>query len=127
TNCYTLMRQWGGELLSDDASRATFAAPQNVAALDWIAGLIRDRLVPNPQDFDAWIGFRQGRVGVVFEGIYMLPDLAKQADLGWAAAPVPLLGQKPAAWGDSHGLVIRKDLDPAHLAAARKLIKYLSD
>jgi multiple sugar transport system substrate-binding protein len=121
------MRQWGGELFNGEANGATFASSRNVEALDWIAGLIREGLVPSPQDFDAWIGFRQGRVGIVFEGVYMLPDLVKQTDLDWAAAPVPLLGAQRAAWADSHSLVLRKDLDAAHLAAAKKFIKYLSD
>ena len=127
TNCYTAMRQFGGELFSADGSEPTFASPANVAGLDFCAGLIRDGLVPSPQEFDAWTGFRQGRVAMVFEGIYMLPDLQKQADLDWAPAPVPLLGEKPAAWADSHGLAIRKDLSGPRLAAARRLIKYLSD
>src|SRR5262249_31904146 len=65
--------------------------------------------------------------GIVFEGIYMLPDLEKQTDLDWAAAPVPLLGEEHAAWADSHSLVLRQDLDAPHLAAAKKFIKYLSD
>jgi multiple sugar transport system substrate-binding protein len=127
TNCYTIMRQDGGELLSPDLARSTFASPANVEALGWCAGLIRDGLVPNPQDFEAWIGFRQGRVGIVFEGIYMLPDLQRQKDLDWAAAPLPVLGKSPAAWADSHSMCLRKDLDEKHLAASKRLIKYLSD
>jgi multiple sugar transport system substrate-binding protein len=121
------MQQFGGDLFSADGNEPTFASPANVAGLDFFARLIRDGLVPSPQDFDAWTGFRQGRVAIVFEGIYMLPDLLKQADLDWAAAPVPLLGEKPAAWADSHGLAIRKDLSGPRLAAARRLVKYLSD
>jgi len=127
TNCYTAMRQFGGELFSADGQTPTFASPPNIAGLNFFADLIRDKLVPSPQDFDAWTGFRQGRVAMVFEGIYMLPDLLKQADLDWAAAPVPLLGEQPAAWADSHGLAIRNHLSGPRLAAARRLVKYLSD
>src|SRR5439155_13503719 len=68
TNCYTIMRQWGGEIFDSGLTRPTFASPPNVSALDWCASLVRDGLVPSPQDFDAWIGFRQGRVAVAFEG-----------------------------------------------------------
>jgi multiple sugar transport system substrate-binding protein len=127
TNCYTAMRQFGGELFSADGSQPTFPSPANVAGLDFFASLIRDGMVPSPQDFDAWTAFRQGRVAMVFEGIYMLPDLLKQSDLDWAAAPVPTLGEHPAAWADSHGLAMRNDLASPRLAAARRFVKYLSD
>jgi multiple sugar transport system substrate-binding protein len=127
TNCYTIMRQWGGEVFDPDFTRPTFASPPNAAALVWCATLIREGLVPNPQNFDAWIGFRQGRVAVAFEGIYMLPDVQKQKDLDWGAAPLPVLGSEPAAWADSHVLVMRKDLAGKELAAAKQFIRYLSD
>jgi multiple sugar transport system substrate-binding protein len=126
-NCYALMKQFGGNLFDEGGSQATFAAPGNVEALSWAASLVRDGLAPGPQDFDSWIGFRQGRVGVVFHGIFMLPELKRQQDLDWGAAPMPVLGERPATWGDSHSLVLRKDLDEKHLAAAKRFIKFLSD
>jgi multiple sugar transport system substrate-binding protein len=127
TNCYAVMRQFGGELFDDVNGTPTFASPANVEGLDFCARLVSGGLAPSPQGFESWTGFRQGRVAMVFEGIYMLPDLQKQADLDWAAAPVPVLGRHPAAWADSHGLAIRKGLAGARLAGARRLIKYLSD
>jgi multiple sugar transport system substrate-binding protein len=127
TNVYTMMRQWGGELFKDHNSIATFDAEPNVEALAWCRKLVADGLVPSPENFDSWIGFRQGRVGIAFEGIYMLSDLKKQKDLDWGAAPLPLLGKQRAAWADSHTMCLRKDLDEAHTKAGRRLIKYLSD
>ncbi len=126
-NVYSIMRQFGGQLFDQRLSRATFADERNVAALDWCAGLVRDGLVPGPQDFDAWIGFRQGSIGMAHQGIFMLPDLEKQKDLDWGAAPLPLLGEHAATWADAHSLCLRKDLDAPRVAAAKRLIKFLSD
>lgn len=132
TNVYTLIRQFGGDLFArdddGDAPRETLAAPANVAALRFAADLIRERRVaPSPADFDSFIGFRQGKVGIVFEGIYMLPELRRQADLDFAAAPLPTLGDRPAAWANSHNLCLSPDLAGRDLEAARRFVVYLSD
>ena len=130
TNMYALIRQFGGQLFDAGLTRSTFAAPANVEALAFAADLVTRGLVPGPQTVaspDAWVMFRQGRVGVAWEGIYTLPDVRRQADLHWGAAPMPVLGSRPATWGESHGLVTRNDLEGRQLEAARRFIKFLSD
>lgn len=127
TNVYTLMRQFGGEIFDEEVTRTVINSPENVAALEFAVSLIDRNLAPAPEAFDSWIGFRQGRVGIAFEGIYMLPDLAKQPDLDWAAAPLPLLGDTPAAWGASHNLCLRADLDDREVEASWRFIQFLSD
>ncbi len=57
----------------------------------------------------------------------MLPDLEKQKDLDWGAAPLPVIGANPAAWADAHSLCLRKDLDAGRVAAAKRFIRFLSD
>ncbi|HEV2473002.1 MAG TPA: extracellular solute-binding protein, partial [Chthonomonadales bacterium] len=84
-------------------------------------------VAPTPENFDAWIGFRQGRVGMVFEGIYMLADLRNQAGLDYGGAPVPLLGPHPAVWTGSHNLCLRADLKGKQLWAAWRFIRFLSN
>lgn len=130
TNLFAILKQFEGHLFNDEMTRAMFDAPQNVEALAWASSLVRDRLVPGPQSVgsgDSLIMFRQGRVGMVFEGIYVLPDVRRQADLDWGAAPLPLLGSQRATWGESHSLVMRHDLSGRRLNAARRFIKFLSD
>lgn len=127
TNLYAILRQFGGQLFNSTLTRATFAAPQNVQALAWGSDLVRQGLVPGPQSADSWVMFMQGRVGIAFEGIYVLPDVRKQAGLDWGAAPLPLLGSERATWGESHSLVMRNDLDSRQLDAAKRFIKFLSD
>ncbi len=128
SNIYTLMRQFGGEFFTPDYSRCILNNPQNVAALQFCVDLIRKyQVAPPPENFDAWIGFRQGRVGMAFEGIYMLADLQKQTDLDFGGAPVPQFGPHPAVWTGSHNLCLRADLKGRQLDAAWRFLKFLSD
>lgn len=127
TNLYAILSQFGGQLFNSNLTRATFAAPQNVEGLAWASDLVRKGLAPGPQNADSWALFRQGRVGIAFEGIYVLPDVRKQAGLDWGAAPLPLLGSQRGTWGESHSLVMRNDLEGAPLGAAKQFIKFLSD
>lgn len=128
SNAYTIMRQYGGEFFSPDYKKCNVNQPENIEAMQFCSDLIRKyHYAPSPENFDAWIGFRQGNVGMVFEGIYMLADLQKQKDLDFAGAPVPLIGRHPATWADSHTLCLRSDLKGKELAAAWKFEKFLSD
>jgi multiple sugar transport system substrate-binding protein len=128
SNVYTVMRQFGGPFFTPDHSRCLLNDPRNVAALQFCCDLIRRyRVAPPPENFDAWIGFRQGKVGMAFEGIYMLDDLRKQHDLDYGGAPVPLLGAERAVWAGSHNLCLRADLKGPELQAAWRFLKFLSD
>src|SRR5690606_772075 len=101
-----IMAQFGGKAVSDDGQRCLLDQPANIAALEFCASLIRDGYAPRPENFDAWIGFRQGRVALAFDGIYLLSDLEKQPELDFGGAPLPVLGKEPATWADSHGLCL---------------------
>jgi multiple sugar transport system substrate-binding protein len=128
TNVYTLFRQWGGDIFNADGTRCTINSPECVAALQFGTDLIhKEHFAPSPASFGAFIGFRQGKVGMVFEGIYMLPELQRQTDLDWAAAPVPTLGSRPATWCNSHNLCIRSDASGKELEASKRFVQYLSD
>jgi len=128
TNVFTVIRQFGGSIFSEDDARCTLTEPATVAGLQFCVDLIHKlRVAPTPAAMNPFIGFRQGKVGMVFEGIYMLPELQRQTDLDWAAAPLPQLGETKAAWGNSHNLCISADAEGARLEACKRFVKYLSD
>lgn len=127
TCAYTFLRQFGGSPFNEDYTRCTLTRKENVEALTWCRKLIEDGLCPSPENFDSWIGFRQGRVGMVFEGIYMLADLQKQKDLEFGGAPVPQVGTEKAVWADSHNLCLKSGLAPHVQEAAWRFMKFLSD
>jgi multiple sugar transport system substrate-binding protein len=127
-NALTLMFQHGGEIFTDDHRRTIVNSPENVAAVQFAVDLIhRHRVTPSPELLDSWIGFRQGRVGMAFEGIWMLPSLQRQAGLDYAAAPVPQLGPRQAVLTGSHNMCLRGDLEGRRLDAAVRFMQFLSD
>ncbi len=128
TNLLTLMRQWGGRAFTPDGKTCTLDTPENIEALQFCVDLVRKhRIAPPPENFNSWIGFRQGKVAMAFEGIYMLSDLQRQKDLDFGAAPLPQLGKQAATWGDSHILCLREGLDERSRNAAWRFMRYLSD
>ena len=128
---YSLLAQNGGDVFNADRTVCTLDSPQNVEALQFAADLIaKERVTPSPQDMGGRIGFRQGRVGMVFGGIFNLPEYQRQkqqAGLDFGAAPLPTLLTKPAAWCSSHNMCIRSDAADRALDAAKRFVKFLSD
>lgn len=125
---YSLMRQFGGPFFSDDQSRCLLDSPQNAAALAFCQELIqREKTVPPLTGGDPWVSFRQGRVGITWNGIYMLPDLQKQKDLDFAGAPVSNIGGTAAVWASSHNFCIKSGLDARTSEAAWRFARFYSD
>jgi multiple sugar transport system substrate-binding protein len=126
TNAYAITHQFPGGGYVTPAGELSIVSDANIAALDFAGSLVRDGLAPSPENINAFLGFRQGRVGMLMEGLYMLPELQRQTDLDFAAAPVPMLGTQRATWVNSHNLALRADLQGRRLAAAQRFIEYLS-
>lgn len=128
SSAYSIMKQFGGAFFSPDYSRCLLNNPENAAALEFCGDIIRKfHYAPSPENFDAWIGFRQGKIAMAFEGIYMLADLQKQKDLDFGGAPLPQLGTTKAVWAGSHNLCLRTDLDGKALDAAWRFLQFLSE
>ncbi len=124
----SLMWQWGGGIFSPDFSRCILASDENAEALQFLVDLIRkDQTVSPPEATDPWVAFRQGRVGMTWNGIYMLPDLQKQADLEFAGAPIPQIGARPATWASSHNFCLKANMSPRLTDAAWRFVRFYSD
>jgi multiple sugar transport system substrate-binding protein len=126
-NFMSLLPQFGGRYF-DDAGRCALDDPANVAALEFLTSLRRDHgLVPDPETGLGWVGFRQQKVAMVFDGVFMLGDLLRLNDLECIAAPMPRIGPYPGTLADAHVLCVRAGLDPARRAAAGRFVRFLSD
>lgn len=127
TNWITFISQFGGSILSADLGASAINQPGNIEATQLMADMItREKIAPKPEGFDSWMGFRQGRVAMAIEGIYMLSSLEEQEGLEYAGAPVPLFGRRQAAWGGSHILCIPDDANPRRASMAWRFMRYLS-
>lgn len=123
----SVMAQYGGSLVSPDGRTCLINSPENRKAMQFFVDLIdKEKVCPRPEGFDSWVGFRQGKVGIVFEGVWMLSEL-ERSDLDWQGAPFPQIGPQPGVWASSHMLCISGSADPARQQAAWTFIRYLSD
>ncbi|MFT3787203.1 MAG: ABC transporter substrate-binding protein [Tepidisphaeraceae bacterium] len=123
-----LVPQFNGGYV-DEQGNMTLNTPGNVAALQFMVDLLqKDHLIPSPEAGVAgWVGFRQKKVAMVIEGIYMVGDLKRLTDHPYFGAPIPKLGQKPGTWIDSHVLCIRNGVSPEERDAAARFIRFVSD
>lgn len=127
TNLLTIMRQFGGQFFSNDGLRCTLDDVRNIEALQFCVDLIhREHLVSPPQGGDPFAGFRQGHIGMVMEGVWMVADFGR-AGLDLGVAPAPQIGVTPAVWMNSHCLALRPGLSPSTRELAWNFIRFLSN
>ena len=98
----SLLWQFGGEPYADDGSSATFDDEAGVKALTWMVDQVKKGYSPPNVDADAeYIGFKNGKPSIHWNGIWQINDL-KATKLNWGMAPIPTIGDQPAAWANSH-------------------------
>lgn len=124
-NFQSLMPQFGGRFM-DEQGNSDLDHPGNVRALEFLESLSEQELIPPPQVGLGWIGFRQERVAMVFDGIYMLADLQRLGQIDYEGAPMPVIGDRPGTMADSHVLCIRRNLPERERKAAEKFVAFLS-
>lgn len=123
----SVMAQNGGALVSNNGRTCRINSPENRETMQFFYDLIyREKVCPKPEGFDSWVGFLQGKAGIVFEGIWMLSELGK-SDLDFIGAALPQIGRQPGVWADSHVLCLSKTVGRRQQEAGWKFIKYLSD
>jgi multiple sugar transport system substrate-binding protein len=126
-NFMTLLPQFGGRYL-DENGRADLNNKGNVATLEFLREISRGmKLVPPPENGLGWVGYRQKKVGMVFEGVYMLGDLLRLEGMDYVGASIPQIGPKPGTLADSHVLCFRKGIGEEERRAAERFVRYLSD
>ncbi len=125
-NFQSLLPQFGGRYL-DEKGDADLDNPGNIKALQFMAKLAKEKLIPPPENGLGWVGFRQNKVAMVWDGVYMLGDLKRLQTLHAIAAPVPMMGGKAGTMADSHVLCLRKDLSESERKATERFIQFLSE
>jgi ABC-type sugar transport system permease subunit/ABC-type glycerol-3-phosphate transport system substrate-binding protein len=117
-----------GDLIDKNTKDCIINQTKSVEAVQFVSDLInKDELMPSPEEMGGWLGFRQGKVGFVFTGIYMLNDVERQKDLEYGVAPLPKFNDNHAVFCGSHNLCMSPELKGKKLDAAWKFIKFLSD
>lgn len=126
TTYLSLLAQFGGQLLSNDQTKATFNTEAGIQALtamqDW----------RNRYRIGDWGGvdvFTARRAGMAFEGPWWVGSMLKAQVKGlkWAPAPIPTFGKEKACWTSGHIMFIPPNIKGKQLDAAWTFVKWMSD
>ncbi len=125
-NFQALIPQFDGRYM-DESGNADLDCKGNVEALEFLSSLEKQHLVPPPENGLGWVGYRQKKVAMVWDGVYMLGDLKRLEDMPYIGAPIPVLGHHAGTMADSHVLCIQKTMSPERRDAAERFIRFLSE
>jgi multiple sugar transport system substrate-binding protein len=99
---FSLVWQFGGEPYNEDGSEATFGSKEGMEALQWMRDQVDKGYGPPNVDIDAqYLAFKNGQNSITWDGIWQINDL-KEAGIDYGVAPIPTIGEQPAAWANSH-------------------------
>ncbi|MBB2912030.1 multiple sugar transport system substrate-binding protein [Streptosporangium becharense] len=126
----SLLWQFGGELYSEDGTRALWGSDRGAQALAWMVEQIDKGFSPAKVAQDSqYAAFKNDKVSFTWDGIWQINDLKANApSLKWDLAPVPNIGGTAAVWASSHNFVLTAQAgkDPAKVQAAKFFIDHMS-
>ncbi len=114
---YTLLRQQGGEMLTDGEVLAGDNMDKAVTAIQTLADWRAEGLIPEQAAYEASVALFSGGKSVLhINGVWEVPTFKDQSDAGtlgfeWFANEVPQMMDQPATWADSHAFAIPNDPD----------------
>lgn len=114
---YTLLRQQGGEMLTDGEVLAGDNMDKAVAAIQTLADWRAEGLIPEQAAYEASVALFSGGKSVLhINGVWEVPTFKDSTDDGslgfdWFANEVPQMMDMPATWADSHAFAIPNDPD----------------
>jgi multiple sugar transport system substrate-binding protein len=119
----SLLWQFGGDLTDREATRATWNSDAGVEAISYLKGLVDKGFSPPgiAQDADN-VAFKSAKNAMIWNGAWGVADYGATEGLKWRVAPLPRIGDRRAAWSNSHNFVVMRGIADAKLPAVRGLI-----
>ena len=117
----------GGAILTDDLKKAAFNTQAGIESLQFLQDLVyKYKVIPEgettPDD-----DFSKGLVAMNVTGPWAIFDFNALKDFEYRTAPMPVIYDQPATWGDSHILTLADTGNKDKMEASMKLIKFISD
>ncbi|WDF33918.1 ABC transporter substrate-binding protein [Arthrobacter agilis] len=125
----SLQWQYGNEPYDAEASKANFASPEGLEAIDWQRNIVEDGYSPSSVAIDSqYVAFKNGETSITWDGIWQLNDL-EASGLPYAAVPIPTIGDEKAVWANSHNFFLPRQAqpDPDKQNAAKVFIAWMSE
>jgi multiple sugar transport system substrate-binding protein len=124
----SLLWQFGGDLTNEDGTRATWNSDAGVQAMEYLRGMIQKGYSPTnvAQDADN-VAFKGGETAYIWQGAWGIADYGSTEGIEWGLAPLPQIGDKRAAWSNSHQFIVPEGISDAKLEQARALIDFVTN
>jgi multiple sugar transport system substrate-binding protein len=125
-----LLHQFGGQEFSDDGTQATWNSDAGVQALTWMKEASDKYGQPNLEVDAELNAFKAGNVGMIWNGIWQIPNVTGEAvSFAGKAAPPPQIGDQPATWAGGPYLTmpVQPSEDECKDTASIIFIKYVLD
>ncbi len=117
--------QYGFQRVSSNGKKACVDPAAAATAMNWLMNLFYKYKVINPTT-SLYQSFDTGQSAMMMEGPWTIFG-NNQAGLDWEAAPIPLIGPKPANYFEDDGLEVYKQKSSASYKPTMEAIKWLSD
>ena len=125
-----LLHQFGGQEFSDDGTMATWNSDAGVQALTWMKET-NDKFGQPNLEVDAELNaFKAGNVGMIWNGIWQIPNLTGEGVAFESGVAVPpTIGNEPATWAGGPFLTmpVQQTEDECKDTASIIFIKYVLD
>jgi len=111
----TIIRTFGGKVVSDDYSKCTLTDPKSIEALQWIVDLSEVHGVVPPVDVasdPAWVNvgpFATGKIAMSIQGAWYFTSFRDSVDFDWDLTFVPSGPAGRFVYGGPDSLAIAKD------------------
>ena len=125
-NMRSLMAQFDGRYV-DEKGNPVLNCREDVKALEFVTNLAKEGKVPPPANGLGWFGYRQKKVAMVWDGVFMLGDLMRVQSFNYLGGMIPTIGNHPGTVANSHVMCIRKQLAPKEKDAVIRFIRYVSN
>lgn len=122
---YALVAQQGGSIMVDGVPTINTAEGKKAMEIikSWIdQGLALPDIGDNSYDI-----FKSSKAALTFTGVWATGNFETEETLEFRAASFPTLLNQPAAWGDSHTIVVPKQENEDKQIAAVKFADWLAD
>ncbi|MEZ0536821.1 ABC transporter substrate-binding protein [Caldicellulosiruptoraceae bacterium PP1] len=112
---WAYLHQFGGKAFDDylKITKPLFNSKEGIEALQFLVDTIfKYKISPaNIQQDGEVTLFKQGKLAMQLNGIWMIQGYKEQKGLNFMTAPVPQIGPKKATWAGSHNFVVFKKKD----------------
>lgn len=124
----SLLKQFGGSVVSEDGKEATINSDAGKQALQFLYDLIYvHQVAPDPAATNAYNAFQADTIAIMATGTWFRNVLVEEhPEIEFTVWPMYQVGPNPGTWVSAHVIFISPTLEGDKLAAAERFVTFLS-